>query len=65
MLQKWLNEEQRLGAFSSTSRGGDSLEYKRASEIAERINFWRNEVDRLERQANGKSPFQNVRIRFR
>lgn len=63
-LNEWLDAESRIAKGQSLADGDKSIRYADASEITRKISFWRNEVDRLEKSAAGKSPFQNIRTRF-
>jgi hypothetical protein len=48
MLQNWINAEVAVSTGQSYKIGTRSLERANLSEIANRINFWRREVERLE-----------------
>ena len=63
-LQTWLNAEDEVASAQSVSNGDQSLYRAKLEEIRVQIRFWRNEVDRLEKQAAGQSTFQRLHTRF-
>lgn len=59
MLSSWMMAEQSVSTGQSYKIGTRSLERADLSEIAKRINFWRNEVERL--KSNRKSGVRVIR----
>lgn len=63
-LQTWLNAEDEVASAQSVTNGDQSLYRAKLESIQESIRYWRNEVDRLEKQAAGQSTFQRLHHRF-
>lgn len=52
-LQMWLEAERAVSTGQSYKVGTRSLSRVNLSDIAERIKYWRNEIDRLESGRTG------------
>ena len=63
-LQKWLAAEDEVASAQSVTSGDNAVYRAKLEEIRTQIKFWANEVDRLEKQADGKSTFQRLHTRF-
>ena len=63
-LSEWLDAESRIAKGLVVEIGDRRIRHVDADEVRRQIAFWRNEVDRLERLEEGKTPFQFVRTRF-
>lgn len=59
-LQLWLDAERAVTARKSYTIGGRSLTMANISEIAERIKYWSNELEKLESGRKGMKVFRAV-----
>ena len=63
-LQLALDAEAEALSAQGVTNGDQSLYRAKLEHIQESILYWRNEVDRLEKQAAGQSTFQRLHTRF-
>lgn len=59
-LTRWLEAEKAVATGQSYRIGTRSLTRASLKEITDRIRFWRNEIDRLERGTQGARVFRAV-----
>lgn len=59
-LQMWLEAERTVSTGQSYKIGGRSLSRVNLSDIAERIKYWRNEIDKLESGRTGARVLRTV-----
>lgn len=64
MYQLWIDAEKAVTTGQSYKIGTRSLTRANLSEIAERVKFWRNEVDKLESGRRGIKVIRAVPMDF-